>query len=52
MPMKGHMKAKMEKMKEMKEKMSEKIKGMEGTKMKDTKSDAKPGEPTNDAHQH
>jgi hypothetical protein len=34
-PTKGDMKAKTEKMKEMKEKMTEKGKGMEGMKMKD-----------------
>jgi hypothetical protein len=55
MPMKGDMKSKMqmmEKMKAMKEKMGEKMKGTEGAKAKDTKSQAKPADPTANEHQH
>jgi len=48
----GDMKAKIEKMKAMKEKMAEKMKDIEETKMKATKGDAKPSEPSKDEHQH
>ena len=50
----GEMKAKMEKMKGMKERMAEKIKasGVEGSKSKDAQSGEKKSEPTQDAHGH
>jgi hypothetical protein len=51
-PTKGDVKTKQEKMKAMKEKMAEKMKGMDGMKMKDMKSDGKPSDASKDAHQH
>ena len=52
--MKGDMKAKMEKMKGMKERMAEKMKaaGVEGSKSKDAQSAEKKSESNKDAHGH
>lgn len=46
------MKTKMEKMKEMKEKISEKMKGTEGMKTKDLNSEGKASGSSKDAHEH
>ena len=52
--LKDDMKAKMEKMKAMKEKMAEKMKakGMEGSKSKDAQDGEKKSEASKDAHAH
>jgi len=52
--MKGEMKAKMEKMKAMKEKMADKMKakGMEGSNSKDAQDGEKKSEPSKETHAH